>query len=217
MTSEAVICQAWEAMRDRVEIKKDLEFAHEHTLQFHFAWEVARVTGFGGNLEVRFEFRTEAPKPRGVIQTDLIFWTDPEFRIAVELKAPIRSKKGANSAMTHGRMAFYKDIDRLRYLVETPASNVRMGFFLAVVNELGYVTHRQQHTNLEYNTFHETQVEGGITIPPTPGRNGCPYHLQMPFHPICWKWDCENREGRIFPASKMRHYWLAPISVSPPF
>lgn len=47
-----------------------------------------------------------------MIFTDIVFWTDPKFRIAVELKALDRSKEGSNSAMTHGRMAFYKDLDR---------------------------------------------------------------------------------------------------------
>ena len=35
-TWESIICSAWDAVRDRVETKRDLEFAHEHTLQFHF-------------------------------------------------------------------------------------------------------------------------------------------------------------------------------------
>ena len=119
-TWESVIREGWSAVRDRVEIRRDLEFSHEHTLQFHLAWEVARLFAFSPDLQVRFEVRTVAPKPRGAILTDIIFWTDPEFRIAVEVKAPDRSEDGSNSRMTYGRMAFYRDIDRLRYLVEAP-------------------------------------------------------------------------------------------------
>jgi len=92
---------------------------------------------------------------------------------------------------------------------------VKRGIFLAVVNERGYVTHQQQRKNLGYNTFHETAVEGGALIPATEGRNGCPYPLQMPSHPICWNWDCEMRGGKVFPALGMRYYWLAPIAVFP--
>lgn len=113
-TWESAIRDAWSAVRNRVEVTRDLDFAHEHTLQFHLAWEVAHLTGFSSNLQVRFEVRTVAPEPRGAILTDIIFWTDPEFRVAVEVKAPVRSEDGSNSAMTRGRMAFYKDIDRLR-------------------------------------------------------------------------------------------------------
>ena len=214
-TWESAIRDAWSAVRNRVEVTRDLDFAHEHTLQFHLAWEVARLTGFSSNLQVRFEVRTVAPEPRGAILTDIIFWTDPEFRVAVEVKAPVRSEEGSNSAMTHGRMAFYKDIDRLRYVVESTSTKVRRGMFLAVVNELGYVTHRQQRKNLDYNTFHQTTVQGGAVLAATEGRNGCPYPLEMPFHPIRWKWECETRDGRVLPAAGMRHYWLVPIPVLP--
>ena len=214
-TWESIICSAWDAVRDRVETKRDLEFAHEHTLQFHFAWEVARMVQFSDNLQVRFEIRSVAPEPRGVIQTDLMFWTNPDFRIAVEVKAPIRSESGANSAMTHGRMAFYKDIDRLRYLVEDPTSKVQRGVFLAVVNEIGYVAHGQQWKNLEYRTFQETHVEARTVIAATSGRNGCLYPLEMPCHPIEWIWECENKNGRVVPRAGFRHFWLKPIAILP--
>lgn len=212
---EKAISEGWRAVHDRVEVRRDFEFSHEHTLQFHLAWEVARLFGFSPDLQVRFELRTIAPKPRGTILTDIIFWTNPEFRIAVELKAPDRSEDGSNSRMTHGRMAFYKDLDRLRYLVDTPSLKIRRGIFLAVVNELGYVTHRQQRKNLDYNTFDGTSVDAGRLIPATEGRNGCPYPLQMPAHSISWRWECERSGGTITPASGKRYYWLAPIPVFP--
>src|SRR2546428_11017619 len=212
---DSVIRFAWGSVRDRVEVERDLEFAHEHTLQFHFAWELARICGFSENLHVRFEVRSQAPEPRGVIQTDLIFWTDRDFQIAVEVKAPIRSEAGSNSAMTHGRMAFYKDIDRLRYLVTNPNSKIKRGMFLAVVNEPGYIVHRQQWKNLDYRTFHGTRVEADFEIPAIEGRNGCPYPLKMPSHPINWEWQCETREGRVAPKSGWRYYWLEPIPILP--
>lgn len=214
-TWEQAISEAWRAVQDRVEIRRDLEFSHEHTLQFHLAWEVARLSGFSSDLQVRFEVRTVAPKPRGSIFTDIVFWTNPEFRIAVELKAPDRSEEGSNSAMTHGRMAFYKDLDRLGYLVGVPSLKISRGVFLAVVNELGYVTHRQQRTNLDYNTFDGTTVEAGRALSPTEGRNGCPYQLQMPGHSISWRWSCQKSGGAIIPTAGNRYYWLAPIFVSP--
>jgi len=80
-TWETTIHDAWSAVRNRVEVAQDLDFAHEHTLQFHLAWEVARITGFSADLQVRFEVRMMAPEPRGVIQTDIIFWTDPNFEL----------------------------------------------------------------------------------------------------------------------------------------
>jgi len=56
-TLETMVTDAWYAVRNRVEVTQDLEFTHEHTLQFHFAWEMARLTGFSANLHVRFEDR----------------------------------------------------------------------------------------------------------------------------------------------------------------
>jgi hypothetical protein len=79
--------------------------------------------------------------------------------------------------------------------------------FLSDINDLGYVTHRQQRRNLDYNTFHETTVQGGAVLAATEGRNGCPYPLEMSFHPFCWRWECETRDGRFLPAAGMRHYW----------
>ena len=210
-TWEAAISAGWRVVQDRIEIRHDLDFAHEHTLQFHLAWEVARLFGFSSDFQVRFEVRAVAPKPRGAILTDIIFWTDPEFRVAVELKAPDRSEDGSNSRMTHGRMAFYKDVDRLRFLVDTPSLKIRRRVFLAVVNELVYVTHRQQWKNLDYNTFDGTNVEVGRLLTATEGRNGCPYPLRMPAHSLSWRWECERSGGTIMPAAGNRYYWLAPF------
>ncbi|MDF0651474.1 MAG: hypothetical protein P0121_08410 [Nitrospira sp.] len=212
---EKTISEAWQAVRDRIEVRRDLDFSHEHTLQFHLAWEIARLLRFSPSLQVRFEVRTVAPKPRGAIFTDIVFWTDPEFRIAVELKAPARSDEGSNSAMTHGRMAFYKDLDRLRCVLGVPELKIRRGIFLAVVNELGYVTKRKQYKNLVYDTFDGTTIEAGTTLPVTEGRNGCPYPLQMPEHSVSWRWECTRRDGAVIPATGNRHYWLTPIPVFP--
>jgi hypothetical protein len=212
---ENKISEAWHTIRNRIEDRRDLDFSHEHTLQFHLAWEVARLFEFSPCLQVRFEVRTVAPKPRGAIFTDIVFWTDPEFRIAVELKAPTRSDKGSNSAMTHGRMAFYKDLDRLRYILDVPELKIRRGIFLAVVNELGYVTKRQQYKNLVYDTFDGTTIAAATIIPATEGRNGCPYPLQMPEHSVSWRWKCERCDRAIIPATGNMYYWLTPIPVFP--
>jgi len=212
---ESTIRSAWMAVRERVELRRDLEFEHEHTLQFHLAWEIGRILEFTPALQVRFELRTRVPRPRGIIQTDITLWTDPDFRVAIELKAPTKSAPNSPSAMTHGRMAFYKDIDRLRVLVQEPSTRVRRGMFLAVANERGYVMRQNQWQHLSYDTFHSTTVQPGALIPATEGRNGCPYPLQMPPHPILWQWLCENRGGKPCPPSGMRYFWLEPIVVLP--
>jgi hypothetical protein len=86
------------------ERRRDLEFAHEHTLQFHFAWEVARLASLSEALGVRFEMYCGEDAHGETIRLNLLFWTDSKFKIAVEMKAPIRSGTGSNSAMTMLRM-----------------------------------------------------------------------------------------------------------------
>src|SRR5215470_10410287 len=134
MLSEAnwqkTLTDAWERVRDRVEVTRDLGFAHEHTLQFHFAWEVGRLLGFA-QLDVRFEMLCGKDAHGETIRGDLVLWTDPNFKVVAEMKAPVRSGAGSNSAMTFMRMAFYRDLDRLRHLVETGRDGIQRGLFLA--------------------------------------------------------------------------------------
>lgn len=160
---EEVIDKAWASIRDRVESKRDLDFDHEFTLQFHLAWEVARLFSFSDSLNVRFEFPCGKDTDGETIRLDLLLWTDPEAKVAVELKAPVRSETGKNSAMTQFRMRFYRDIHRLRHLVTSRHSGIRLGVLLAVVNERGYVVERFQRVNREryglgglggHSTFH---------------------------------------------------------------
>lgn len=46
---------AWRAVQKLDEGSESLRFDHEFTLQFHFAWQVARIVGFSDDLSVRFE------------------------------------------------------------------------------------------------------------------------------------------------------------------
>src|SRR5262245_5449923 len=99
MSLEETINKAWAALRDKVETRRELDFDHEFTLQFHFAWEVARLFGFSDSLKVRFEVPCGRDADGETIRLDLLLWTDPASKVAVELKAPVRSENGMNSAM----------------------------------------------------------------------------------------------------------------------
>lgn len=147
------------------------------------------------------------------IRLDLLLWTDPESKVTVELKAPVRSETGMNSAMTQFRMRFCRDVHRLRHLVATRHSGIRLGVFLAVVNEKGSVIERNQRVNREYRTYHGTVMAAGARIPATTGTNGYPYELVMPNHAIQWSWTCEPRGCDVDFCDGMRHYWLVPIFV----
>jgi hypothetical protein len=213
MKLEETIDKAWANLRDRVEAKRDLDFDHEFTLQFHLAWEVARLFSFSDSLKVRFEVPCGEDSDGETIRLDLLVWTDPESKVAVELKAPVRSETGMNSAMTQFRMRFCRDIHRLRHLVAARHSGIRLGVFLAVVNEKGYVVERNQRVNREYRTYHGTVFPPGTRIPPTTGTNGYPYELLMPNHEIRWSWACRPIDGSVELCEGMRHYWIEPIYV----
>jgi len=204
---------AWNRLRDRVEVTRDLVFAHEHTLQFHFAWELARLYHFKDSLNIRFEILCGSDDNGEPLRLDLLLWIDPNFKIAIEMKSPIRSETGMNSAMTQFRMRFYRDIHRLRHLVETQHNQIHLGVFLAVVNEKGYVLERNQRVNAPYRTYQGTEIPAKIVLPPTPGTNGCPHPLKMPSHEIIWNWGCQTSGGDIAYLPGMRHFWLQPIFI----
>lgn len=212
---QGAIRQAWTRLCERVEVTRDLEFDHEFTLQFHLAWEVARILGFPDNLGVRFEVPCGRDSDGQAIRLDLLLWTDPEAKVAVEIKAPVRSESGKNSAMTQFRMRFYLDLHRLRYLVETRCHGITSGCFLAVVNEKGYVVERRQRMNLGYRTYHGEVVKAGSEIAPDAGPNGHKFPLKMPMHEIKFEWECDVDRGDVRPIRGMRHYWLRPILVLP--
>jgi len=204
---------AWHAVQQLVERTDGLRFDHEFTLQFHFAWEVARVFGFSDELSVRFEVPCGKDVNGETIRLDLLLWTDPNAKVAVELKAPLRSDSGMNSAMTQFRMRFYRDIHRLRHLVESHHDGIAAGVFVAVVNERGYVMESRQLVNAAYRTYHGTRIAPAMTIPPAPLPNGYPFEMRMPAHEITWSWSCRDVGGRVECADGTKHFWLEPIVV----
>jgi hypothetical protein len=210
---EEAINKAWANLRNRVEPKRDLDFDHEFTLQFHIAWELARLFNFSDRLKVRFEVPCGKDSDGETLRLDLLLWTDSESNVAVELKAPVRSEMGKNSAMTQFRMRFYRDTHRLRHLVATRHTGIRLGVFLAAVNEKGYGGERYQRVNRQYRTYHGTVQAAGTRIPATTRTNGYPHELLMPGHEIRWSCTCEQRGGEVERCEGMRHYWLEPVFV----
>jgi hypothetical protein len=216
LTVTEAIPLAWTRLCDRVEVARDLDFDHEFTLQFHLAWEVARLLGFPENLGVRFEVPCGRDADGETIRLDLLLWTDPRAKVAVELKAPLRSETGMNSAMTQFRMRFYRDIHRLWHLVNTRTHDIVAGYFVAVVNEKGYIIERAQKVNREYRTYHGIVLPPSHVVPADPGPNGYKFDFKMPPHEIRWDWLCDGNGVSITPPQDMRYFWLTPIFVHVP-
>jgi hypothetical protein len=214
VTINDAISRAWSRLRERIEVARDLEFDHEFTLQFHLAWEVARILGFPDTLGVRFEVPCGCDADGETIRLDLLLWIDPNAKVAVELKSPIRSATRKNSAMTNFRMRFYRDLHRLRHLVESHHNGITSGCFVAVVNERSYVVERGQRVNRAYRTYHGTLLAANAVIAPEVGPNGYPYPLRMPPHEVSWDWQCEPGNSNLLnPIGGMKHFWLKPIFV----
>src|SRR5438105_5298705 len=129
MTLLEAIMSGWQELRRQVEAAPDIPFDHEFTFQFHLAWAVARLLGFSQDLKIRFEVPCGKDTDGETIRLDLLLWTNTTEKIAIELKAPLRSEDGKNSAMTQFRMRFYRDIHRLRHLVESHHRGIRTGVF----------------------------------------------------------------------------------------
>jgi hypothetical protein len=212
LTLRKAILIAWSRLRDRVEITKDLSFNHEFTLQFHLAWEVAQVLGFPNNLGVLFEVPCDCDDNGERIRLDLLMWTNPKAKVAIELKAPVRSETGSNT--TQSRMRFYRDIHRLRHLVDSRYLDIVSGYFLAVVNERSYVVAGVKQRNVAYKTYHGTVVPRSHRIPPDHGPNGCKFLLKMPSHQIKFDWLCHGSGVNISKAPGMQYFWLKPIAIS---
>ncbi len=213
VTLVEAITSGWQELQRQVEAGPDIPYDHEFTFQFHLAWAVTRLLNFSDRLNVRFEVPCGKDNNGETIRLDLLLWTDPAAKVAVELKAPLRSEDGKNSAMTQFRMRFYRDIHRLRDLVESHHLGIREGVFLAVVNEKGYVVERNQRVNREYRTYHGVHVDPSTVIPATDGPNGYPHEMRMPPHEIVWNWDCQKLAGDVSLLPGMRHFWLQPIVV----
>lgn len=204
---------AWQDLQRLVEADPDIPFDHEFSFQFHLTWGVARLFNFAQDLNVRFEVPCGKDADGETIRPDLLLWKDPTAKVAVELKAPLRSEDGSNSAMTQFRMRFYRDIHRLRYLVESHHRGICTGVFLAVVNEKGYVLERNQRVNAEYRTYHGVRVPPAAGIPATQGPNGYPHEMRMPRHEITWSWGCQPSARGVELLPGMKHFWLEPIIV----
>lgn len=100
MTVVEAVTGAWRDLQRVVEEGPDIPFDHEFTFQFHLAWGVARLFGFSPGLNVRFEVPCGKDADGETIRLDLLLWSEPEAKVAVELKAPLRSEDGKNSAMS---------------------------------------------------------------------------------------------------------------------
>ena len=210
---DSLILQASKCIKDGVE-SGELPFSSESTFRFLFAWELGRILRFA--QEYRFDFEWNAYDSLDTEDTflDLLVYTDPKFKIALEFKLP-KSSLTHKTNQTQTRAKTLRDISRLSYLVNQGLNSIRVGYFLCATNEGPYVIEGHKSKGLQYRTYHGTLYPVGTVIPKDDGPNGISRALPLPKHEIKFEWQGFEQKGslsdRVSPTGKFM--WLKPIKV----
>ena len=140
----------------------------EKTLVFKFMWELGRIVS---DDDLKFDFEYAAYEKLNSSDTsdrflDLLVWTDEDFKVAFEFKLPKRGLTG--SPQTNTKPKIYRDIARLKYLVDTAQTGIRAGFFICAVNEDAYLNNTGR-ADLTYSVAHMHKASvtevGGLSLP----------------------------------------------------
>lgn len=134
-TIDDIVNSAWTKIKDDVE-KKEYTMSSEKTLVFKFMWELAKYVN---NNELQFDFEYIAyDKLDGTDKyLDLLFWTDEKYKIAIEFKFPKKTEEGGSDTAIV-RRNIYKDISRLKYLVDNKINEINIGYFICLTNQSTY-------------------------------------------------------------------------------
>ncbi|WP_336290153.1 hypothetical protein [Aeromonas dhakensis] len=128
-----LISDCWKSVQEKVEAGDPL--SSEKTLCFLFA--MALFSKVGGKLTIDFENQCYEDVQGTSKYLDLLFYTDKNFKVAIEFKLPQRSKNGSSN-QTQTRELVYRDLARLNHLKTSPLK-VSVGYFLMAINEDAYL------------------------------------------------------------------------------
>ena len=212
-TADDLISQVNESIRAGVE-SGDLPLSSESTFRFLFAWELGRTLKFAPEYRFDFEWNAYSSSDGDDTFLDLLVYTDPSFKIALEFKLP-KSSALHQSNSTQTRAKICRDISRLSYLVQQRLNSIHLGYFLCATDEGSYLAEGHKSSNVQYKTYHETVYNSGFIIPKGEPPNGIARELPFPGHEVRFEWQGIERKGvltdRIGP--KGRFAWLKPIKV----
>ena len=212
-TADRLILEAFENIRKRVEADK-APLSSEDTFRFLFAWELGRLMEFPSDYRFDFECNAYSELDSEDTFLDLLVYTDPNFKIALEFKLP-KSSKEHKSAQTQLRARIIRDVCRLSHLVRKGINSIHLGYFLCATNEGPYIAEGRKTVNPQYKTYHGTVYRPSTIIPKGEGSNGIHRELLMPNHEVRFEWEGINQVGfltdRVTPTG--RFAWLKPIKV----
>jgi len=159
-TVDALVQNSWNAVRDKVENGDNL--SSEKTLVFLFAMEITHRVG--KNLKIDFENQCYSNLQGSSRYLDLLFYTDENYKVAIEFKLPRKSAGGASN-QPETREAIYRDIGRLHYL-KNNTIKPKACFFLMAINEPAYLNtgNYKRSPNLITSHGHEINPNNNIQI-----------------------------------------------------
>ena len=212
-SADSLISEVSERIKLGVE-SGEFPFSSENTFRFLFTWQLGFVLGFPP--EYRFDFEWNAYENLDTEDTflDLLIYTDPSFKIALEFKLP-KSSPSHKTNQTQTRAKILRDISRLSYLVNNDINSIRLGYFLCATNEGPYIAEGSKSKGMQYKTYHGTVYPPGHVVPKDAGPNGIDRELPFPRHEIKFEWQEFEQKGvlsdRVAPRGKFA--WLMPIKV----
>jgi hypothetical protein len=209
-SADSLISEVSERIKFGVE-SGEFPFPSESTFRFLFTWQLGFVLGFP--LEYRFDFEWNAYETLDTEDTflDLLIYTDPSFKIALEFKLP-KSSLHHKTNQPQMRAKIIRDISRLNFLVYNGINSVHLGYFLCATNEGPYIAEGHKSKGVQYKTYHGTVYSPGYVIPKDDGPNGIHRELLFPKHEVKFEWqEFEQRGVRVAPRG--RFAWLKPIKV----
>lgn len=212
-TADDLVLKAFENIRTGVEGGR-IPLSSESALRFLFAWELGRLLEYSPSYRFDIEWNAYAGLDSEDTFLDLLIFTDPHFKVAIEFKLP-KSSGTSKTGQTQIRAKIIRDISRLSYLVQRGINSVKLGYFICATNEGPYLSEGRKTENPQYKTYHGHIYQAGATIPPGTRPNGIERELHLPKHEVRFEWEGMEDKGRTTArfVPKGRFAWLKPIKI----
>ncbi|TWI68560.1 hypothetical protein LZ24_02533 [Desulfobotulus alkaliphilus] len=195
---DEIVLKCWNAVRSKIESGHEL--SSEKTLCFLFAIELLHEVGH--ELCIDFENKCFDELNGESKYLDLLFYTDPEFKIAIEFKLPKKTKKGGSN-ITQVRRAVYRDLARLNYL-KNSGLKPKACFFLMAANEGSYFNKGNLKKFKHFITAQNYAVtkDNDLTVD----------NISMEGMSFKFIWDGLQKNTKKYSCIK-KYAWLKPIKV----
>ena len=197
--SDELVSSTWDVVINKVTAGHPL--SSEKTLCFLFAMSLFEK--IGPTLVLDFENQCYDDLEGESKYLDLLFYTDPSYKVAIEFKLPKSSSSGASN-QPQTRQAIYRDIARLNYL---KSNSIRAGasYFLMAANERAYLNKGNYQNHVDLLVHHEHKV------PPTNSISASGLSLAGAAFQFFWLNAVRGKDGKYF--TNDAYSWLKPIKV----